>query len=221
MSELKIGELITDVQQRDAIHIAVAPVIATEILFPGQAIGFAEAGNTEKVNRQAVQKIGIVDPYLKLAVAPGQRFWMFLYPNTVTSLRHDWSHPTFDANAAQESEKWLREFAAKLGKNYEDIVGVPMDEPKIDAKIAESQKWLADLSQSMEGVDMWGGHSVEDLLQIGKDALETGNAHAGDDNSQDRLNEVKTEFLKHVAIVLGKFEPSEEEIQNVYFSCAC
>jgi hypothetical protein len=40
----KVGELIAPGSQRDAIHIAVAPVVAMERLEPGQTIGFASAG---------------------------------------------------------------------------------------------------------------------------------------------------------------------------------
>jgi hypothetical protein len=90
-----LGHLITNSdRRRDAIHIAVAPVTAAERLTPGQHVGFVQAGDTELVG-PAENLIGIVDPFLREEVQPGQRFWLFLYPNTVTSLRHVWTHPAF------------------------------------------------------------------------------------------------------------------------------
>jgi hypothetical protein len=46
------------------------------------------------------QPIGVVDPFLVKPVEPGQRFWLFLYPGSITGLRHVWSHPAFAAVAA-------------------------------------------------------------------------------------------------------------------------
>lgn len=65
MSEnLKLGSIITDEQQRDAIHIAVAPMLAAESLRPGQHVSVigTEAWGT------AGEPVGVVDPYLKANV---------------------------------------------------------------------------------------------------------------------------------------------------------
>jgi hypothetical protein len=115
--DLRLGEILAGEQHRDAIHIAIAPVVATARLSPGQHIGFVEAGNTEKVG-VSHDPIGIVDPFLQQPVHPEQRFWMFLYPNTITSLRHDWTHPAFAVN----SEEWLRSLASQLGLELDEVV---------------------------------------------------------------------------------------------------
>jgi hypothetical protein len=94
-----LGRLITDGdRRRDAVHVAVAPVTAAGRLAPGQHVGFVRAGDTEMVGA-GENPVGIVDPFLRQDVQPGQRFWLFLYPNTVTSLRHVWTHPAFTPRA--------------------------------------------------------------------------------------------------------------------------
>lgn len=97
-----IGKLITtdDLFKKDAIHIAVAPVIAMDILYPGAPLGFSEPGNTQKVEVNRVNSIGIVDPFLPSPVKEGEKFFMFLFPNTITGLRHDWNHPAFTADTS-------------------------------------------------------------------------------------------------------------------------
>ncbi len=94
MIDLNIGQFITAPQERDAIHVAVAPVSAQYELKPGQHIGLNEDG---EASTEAKPLIGIVDPFICGVVPPKTQFWMFLYPNTITSLRHDWSHPAFPA----------------------------------------------------------------------------------------------------------------------------
>ncbi len=40
--------------------------------------------------------VGIVDPFLQRSVLQGQRFYLCLFPGTVTSLRHVWTHPALE-----------------------------------------------------------------------------------------------------------------------------
>jgi hypothetical protein len=62
--------------------------------------------------------LGIVDPFLTAKVKPGERFWLVLYPNTITSLRHVWDHPAFaeegspkELDRKAKSEKWMQNWA--------------------------------------------------------------------------------------------------------------
>jgi hypothetical protein len=108
--------------QRDAIHIAVAPAVATTYLDPGEDVGFVEG--TERAGRNSSSAaIGIVDPFLPRTIGPGERFWIFLYPNTITSLRHQWTHPAFEQSAGRisqddhiaKSRAWIEQHAKLLG----------------------------------------------------------------------------------------------------------
>lgn len=89
MDDLKLGTLIDNSRkvERDAVHIAVAPLVASTTLFPGQRIN---ADGTPDMTG-----VGIVDPFLSHKVEVGEKFWCFLFPGSITSLRHDWTHPAF------------------------------------------------------------------------------------------------------------------------------
>ncbi len=110
-----LGTIIDEFAGRDAIHLAVEPVIAAEKLYPGQHVGFVDGGVGTKGDH-----IGVVDPFLEGFVAPGQRFWLVVYPRTITSLRHVWEHPAFSGVSEPavvtdkaHSEQWLRDFIAR------------------------------------------------------------------------------------------------------------
>ncbi len=111
-SKLGLGRIITTPQQRDAIHIAVAPVVAARIMKPGEHVGL----NAEGLAIYSTEPIGLVDPFLKSPVAAGDKFWLFLYPGTITGLRHEWAHPAFGPEEKAicdkaDSEAWVRRYA--------------------------------------------------------------------------------------------------------------
>jgi hypothetical protein len=87
----QLGQLIDGDAFRDAVHVAVAPVAAAQDLQPGWHVGLHENGTALLSNKP----IGIVDPFLTVGPKMGERFYLFLYPNTVTGMRHMWIHPAF------------------------------------------------------------------------------------------------------------------------------
>jgi hypothetical protein len=123
MSEnLKLGQIIVGNQQKDAVHVAVAPVIANEILYPAQKIAFVNL----KLNLvgPSNKPIGIVDPFLQKPVNPEEQFWMFLNPGSIKSLRHDWVHPAFFENEKDLAKYWLTNFAEKLGYTFQHVMDI-------------------------------------------------------------------------------------------------
>jgi hypothetical protein len=126
--------------RRDAIHIAVAPMTAVESLGAGDHVGL-DPDHPGCVGAGFSPSVGIVDPFLQVTVVKGAVVWVFLYPHTITSLRHQWTHPAFaDEGAAEEAEaatvfrrlvkraaaeaevstprRWLEEFSDDIGLSY-------------------------------------------------------------------------------------------------------
>lgn len=108
-----LGTLIGEECKRDAIHLAVMPVVAGEELLPGHHVGL-----TDGLARASVvgEFLGIVDPFLMGKVREGERFWLFIYPRKITSLRHVWEHPGIPDEPVKEAidmEK-VRQVTAKI-----------------------------------------------------------------------------------------------------------
>lgn len=126
--EARLGEIITEAgeqNQRDAVHIAVVPCIASCDLLPGQHVGVTADG---KYSMRQGTTVGIVDPFIPAndVIKAGQTFWLCLYQGQVTTLRHEWTHPAFPNVAAAParddravSESALRLYAKGI-KPYDD-----------------------------------------------------------------------------------------------------
>ena len=125
MADPQFGRLVPAdfPDERDAIHIATAAVFATEDMNPGDHVGFVTKDN-DKMGRSELAPLGIVDPFLPKPVKKGERFWVFLYPGTIQSLRHNWSHPSFDVRQQlirtleeTPAKKRMKAFAAELSQD--------------------------------------------------------------------------------------------------------
>lgn len=127
-TQFSLGQLIGEDARRDAIHIAVAPVVADVQLWPGQPIGPVNGDTSRAQPVLGPTPLGIVDPFLTAPVYPGQRCWMFLLPNTITGLRHEWTHPGFEpatisqADHEVKSRAWLEAKADHLDLTYRALM---------------------------------------------------------------------------------------------------
>lgn len=178
-----------DVAGRDAVHIAVIAARATIALRPGQHVGFYADG--DEGAGTVANPIGIVDPYIKESIKAGQRFWLYLYPRTITGLRHHWTHPAFPDDAKDRvynrpaerlaSEEWLRAFIGGADcPSYEVVMGAV-------AKVADGG--------SPSRFD-------DDYLYF---------------QDMDAHGEIPDEFWRHAEVVLGR----PISVRPKHFSCAC
>lgn len=120
-----IGTFLEHDRERDAVHIAIIPVVAGEQLQPGQKVAMVDG----KAMKSGHDVVGVVSPYLFRPAEPGERVWLFLWPQTITNMRHRWASPAFPEQGDPappeqigESTRWLYKFADDHGANYDDLV---------------------------------------------------------------------------------------------------
>lgn len=170
-----VGRLIRGPAQRDAIHTAIAPVMASEKLEPGDRIKLVSEGSdtVEKDNSYAFrQGIGIVDPFLEEPVEQGQRFWMFLLPNTITSLAHHWTHPAF-----------------------EPVVD-PNLKPRVPLEYVISREWIEDYARNDHDISFEEITEAADAYIRNGDYLSQGGKFEG--------HYISDEFWDHYEVVTGR-----------------
>lgn len=92
MSAVTLGELAPPNAARDAVHVAVAPVIAGCLLEAGAHVTIKN-GTAWPATGPSI--VGIIDPFLKNGARKGQMVWVMMKPNSVADLRHEWTHPAF------------------------------------------------------------------------------------------------------------------------------
>ena len=188
--DLGLGQLITTTQNRDAVHVAVAPVTAGNALTPGQHVGLSKDG---VASGEKTPWVGVVDPFLKNFVHKDQKFWLFLYPQTITSLRHDWSHPHpafADAKPVESSSDDAKR--------------------KRDTQVRIAKAFMQDYARQLE-VD------VEELMEAAENFLVRGYVFSRGDKFESKSTD--SEFWKYYEVIVGMKIP--EDKKRNFFTCAC
>lgn len=192
-----MGDILPeDAGGRDAVHVAVFSAVSQEHLFPGQSVGIVkEFGGGDMEVSSTATPIGIVDPFLNHSVSRTTRFWVFLFPRTITGLSHRWTHPSFGENGDEEkelvyatpnakaaSEQWLRNFC----------------------NASDAPSYLSVLARAERVADGESGSDYDD------DYLHF--------DGQEAHGPIPPEFWDHVSVVLGQriLGPKAR-----YFSCGC
>lgn len=191
MSDVQLGLLAPDSADRDATHVAVVPVIASVDMWPGQHCGVLSDG---RASPRGAEHIGIVDPFLKDEVKAGQKFFLCLYPRTITGLRHVYVHPVLDAMSEapktdrEASERWIRDFIARSDcPGYGTLMA---------AAVGDHDKNYGE-----------GGY-------LNSKIYDDEYLHFG---GSDAHGEIPDEFWHHVEVVTGRKPP----VRAKYFSCSC
>jgi hypothetical protein len=113
MTTTNLGGKPVFLHSKDAVHVAVISVeCKAETLMPGEHVDKDGMPTGEKL-------VGIVDPFVRKPVKKGEKFWLCLYPGTITALKHYWTHPAFEAETPQpetsakaSSTEWMEEYCA-------------------------------------------------------------------------------------------------------------
>lgn len=188
-----LGKKLKGDEQRDAIHLAILPVISDEEwLSPGERIKFVFGTTTMVCKAKGPEYgdpgIGVVDPFLADYpdnIRRGDRFWMLMFPNTITGLRHEWAHPLVDNPPVivNDAERWLRKFADEWNFDYDEMIRAASDPDKGE----------------------WGNFIT---------------ARGRDLHSREELGADHALFWMNLAALTGRtFD--QEHIENFGWSCSC
>jgi hypothetical protein len=189
-----LGNVISDQEKRDAIHIAVEPVQAAKELWPGDHVylidGMAFGDNHWNIRDSGKNYVGIVDPFLINPVKAGDWFWLLVYPRQITSLRHVWEHPDFAP----------AEDAAKVEKR---VISKHLAAAWLEANIMDPD--YGDLDSYIERILTGEAGYEEYLTTYGTDVTGT----------------IPSEFWDHIEAYSGKKVPSSIRSRFTTFSCTC
>lgn len=199
-----LGSIIDKNAKRDAIHLAVEPVVAGETLSAGQDVGRKADGTFGSTGIKG-KFLGIVDPFLRGRVHIGDRFWLIMYPRQISSLRHVWAHPDFPDEVEVKAVPMpnAKEIVEKHKKN------IKMETSAWKAAKERLQEFASELNESYAS-----------LMEHATEYVESGTYWSAGDKFESI--EMPIHFWDDFELVTGMTVPDKsDEWYGYFFSCSC
>jgi len=197
-----LGKLAPEGAQRDAVHIAVVPVVAATELAPGDFVGVLEDGRASG----AAPRVGIVDPFLDDFVRAGDRFWLYLLPGSITSLRHHWTHPSFKEGPGGLEEGSVGDTVAAAKAVIEQIAREMGGD---GASSGDEEQYYGP----------WRPMTYERLMAAAEEWLAYEDYHVQMGSESWRADFPAARFWAAYEVVTGKRIPHQRATN--FFSCSC
>lgn len=222
---------------RDAIHLAVEPAIAGQLLMAGDRVKIVDGVAVARVNNgDSDDATGIVDPFLVRPgfVEKGQKFWFVVLPRTITSLRHVWSHPAFPEAAEYHKDEMDEHYF--LQHDEREIGSVPVDVSN-NVSRADMTRFLSEIKDNRPSVPApepvesmakaWMrdycaeiGERYEYIMEGAKRFLERGEYTYGEKDSGNLEGvDVPAEFWERYHAITK--EDVNVRSDDGFFSCSC
>ena len=220
--EPKLGKTIKDDDEtRDAVHVAVLSCCSNYYLRPGDPIDLELTDEGYYAVPSKGKGVGIVDPFLANNINAGVGFYVLLYPGTITSLKHYWTHPDIPTSvkweepeqeatepepeiSIEQSEQWMEEFAKEhLGTNKQDAI-------ELGDRFYDGEHVIVNKDNGRGFPDGFGGQAAsrEDY---------------GGETMRDWWYEESNQktFWTHYCNITGKEMPDLEDYGVGGFTCSC
>lgn len=115
MNTPKLGNIITANEERDAVHVAIAPIKAGEILQPGSPIRLV--GRKAYFTSDRENSVVCVDPFLAAQVEEGKTFWLLMNPREVIAMKHIWASANLEGTSERDSDADHEAWCSSVGCN--------------------------------------------------------------------------------------------------------
>jgi hypothetical protein len=218
---------------RDAIHLAVEPVIAGQLLMAGDRCKIVDGVAVARVmtSDNDDDATGIVDPFLHRPahVNKGEKFWFVVLPRTITSLRHVWSHPAFpEAQAVADTDPhyvWgfpvdTSESVSKadMTRLIEEMAAMPHSLDNVHGFIPEQSMAMARMKEWCNKI----GERYDYIMDQAKQFVDSGgDSYTYGEKDGAKFNTVGMPdwFWETYQEIVRNEVP--QELRRSFFSCSC
>lgn len=167
MEKNKLLTTVHQLSERDAVHVAIYPCQAGEMLERGQKVRVKNG----KAYYDPKTPDGIVNPFMfDNDVHDGDWFWLCLMPDTVTGMTHHWDHPKFKATNNQpnkeQAKEWLTKFAEELSMSLEELIGILVNRENYCLNYDTPERVYQDVNLMWHYFSIYTGNCVEDFDEV-------------------------------------------------------